>query len=354
MYVVEKNPYNIQHIKNPTDEVQMYVFQKDPWFFNNIKNPTPKVQMYVVEKDPFNIRHIKNPTPQVQMYVIEKEPLYIQYIKNPTPEVQMAIVKNYPLSIYHIKNPTDEVQDYILDNRPNFIQYIKNPNEKIKQYKLNNNINESRMKIIIKESQLKKIINEEVFNYYDLSDGEKKNIYNLFKTSYEKSVGTSWGEEKFDRNARGWKFFGDRKKGFISVRKQNSGLNKLTGVAGENFAIKQGLNDIINLNELIWGMADRRITNFLVKTNKFYEPPFELLKIIIEIIPPYVFGNVEYVLNDDSITFKYDDVGDSTKYLFGNAQYFNYLYVSLIKNNDKMISDKDKEIIFNFLKSFNN
>jgi hypothetical protein len=385
MVAVEEDPRNILDIENPTPEVQMYVVKEHPSFIKGLKTPTDEVQDYIlknhkeyifhidnpndkikplldleeyqmsaVKKNGTNIKYIQNPTDKVQIYVLEKNQLYIQYIKNPTPKVQMYIVKVHPSYINSLKNPTDEVQDYILDNHPRLIKDIKNPNEKVKQYLLGNNINESRMKILIKESQLKKIINEEVFNYYDLSDGEKKNLYNLFKSSYEKSVGTSWGEEKFDRNARGWKFFGDRKKGFISVRKQNSGLNKLTGVAGENFAIKQGLNDIINLNEPIWGMADRRITNFLVKTNKFYEPPFELLKIIIEIIPPYVFGNVEYVLNDDSITFKYDDVGDSTKYLFGNAQYFNYLYVSLIKNNDKMISDEDKEIIFNFLKSFNN
>jgi hypothetical protein len=40
------------------------------------------------------------------------------------------------------------------------IKYINNPNEKIKQYKLDNNINESRMIILINESQLKSIIKD--------------------------------------------------------------------------------------------------------------------------------------------------------------------------------------------------
>jgi hypothetical protein len=113
-----------------------------------------------VEKTPEYIRHIKNPTPQVQMVAIKDEPYNIRYVKNPTPQVQMVAVENSPYVIQYIIKPTDEVQDYIFDNDSEFIRFIKNPNEKIKQYKLDNNINESRIKIIINESQLKTIIKD--------------------------------------------------------------------------------------------------------------------------------------------------------------------------------------------------
>jgi hypothetical protein len=202
MYVVEKNTLYARFIKNPTDEVQMYVFQKEPWFFNNIKNPTPKVQMYVVKKDSFNIKDIQNPTPQVQMVAIKDEPYNIRYVKNPTDEVQDYILDNYPEYIFYIKtpndkikplldleeyqmyavkkdpfyvsyikNPTDEVQNYILKNHPRLIKHIKNPNEKIKRYLLGNNINENtkKMKIILKESQIKNIISD-IINKNDMSE----------------------------------------------------------------------------------------------------------------------------------------------------------------------------------------
>jgi hypothetical protein len=72
----------------------------------------------------------------------------------------MYAVKINPFYIKDIKNPTPQVQDYILDNYPRLIKDIQNPNEKVKQYKLNNNINESRMIILINESQLKTIIKD--------------------------------------------------------------------------------------------------------------------------------------------------------------------------------------------------
>jgi hypothetical protein len=160
MYAVEKIPRNIKYIKNPTPKVQMYVVVNIPRNIELIKNPTPQVQMAAVKELPFNIQYIENPTPQVQMYVVKELPFNIRHIKNPTPKVQMYVVKINSGYIKYIENPTDEVQDYILDNYPEYVKYIKNPNEKIKQYKLDNNINESRIKIIINESQLKTIIKD--------------------------------------------------------------------------------------------------------------------------------------------------------------------------------------------------
>jgi hypothetical protein len=49
---------------------------------------------------------------------------------------------------------------YAVEKEPRYIRHIKNPNEKVKQYLLGNNINESRMIILINESQLKTIIKD--------------------------------------------------------------------------------------------------------------------------------------------------------------------------------------------------
>jgi hypothetical protein len=166
---VEKNAWNIEHIKNPTPQVQMAAVEKRPYIIKYIENPTPQVQMVAVEKDGGNIKYIKNPTDEVQDYILKNYKEFIFRIKNPNnkikplldlEEYQMYAIENSPYVIQYIKNPTDEVQDYIFDNDSEFIRFIKNPNEKIKQYKLDNNINESRIKIIINESQLKTIIKD--------------------------------------------------------------------------------------------------------------------------------------------------------------------------------------------------
>jgi hypothetical protein len=171
MYVVKKNSFLIRDIKNPTPQVQMYAVEKDPSYIEYIENPTPQVQMVAIKDEPYNIRYIKNPTPQVQMSVVEKDPYNISYVKNPTSKVQMYAVEKRPWYIELIKNPTDEVQDYVLKNYKEYIFQIKNPNEKVKQYLLNNNINENtkKMKIILKESQIKNIISD-IINKNDMSE----------------------------------------------------------------------------------------------------------------------------------------------------------------------------------------
>ena len=169
--------------------------------------------------------------------------------------------------------------------------------------------------------------------YSELSDEEKDKVYNIFKTSYDKSVGSSWSKPKFDSRADNWTFFGDKNKGFVVLRKQQSGMNKLTGVAGDLKSISLGINDINNINEPVWGMADQKIVHMLTKRYNFYTPPSFILKLMMKHIPKSVFGDTDYVINDDgSVTFKYSDVGDATKYFFGNKQYFKQVYPLIVSN----------------------
>ena len=171
MVAIEDYRSNIKYIKNPTPKVQMYAVEEDPSYIEFIENPTPQVQDYILNNHPKYIFKIKNPTPQVQMIFVKVHPSYIKDFKNPTPQVQMYVVKKKPFDVYYIENPTDEVQDYILDNYPEYIRVIKNPNEKIKRYLLGNNINENtkKMKIILKESQIKNIISD-IINKNDMSE----------------------------------------------------------------------------------------------------------------------------------------------------------------------------------------
>lgn len=186
------------------------------------------------------------------------------------------------------------------------------------------------MKIIINETGYKnlvKMLNEEIFYYNDLSDEEKDKLFQIFKLSYEKSTGTSWDRYKFDGRARNWKFFGIKDGGFIVVRKQQSGLNKVTGVAGDVKSIMLGINELNGLNEPVWGMADKKLVDMMVKKYGYHTPPAFVVKIMIKYIPKNVFGDVDFVVNSDGgITFKYTDVGDATKYMFGNKLYFKSVF----------------------------
>ena len=181
--------------------------------------------------------------------------------------------------------------------------------------------------------KLLEILNEikndisESFKLDDLSTEEQINLYNLYKNSYEKSVGTAWNKNKFLDKAEEWKFFGDQN-GYVAIRPQQSGLYKLIVVGGNNKSILKGIQELTSTNKPIWGMVSKDIVGIMKKMN-FTSPSSANMKILLKVIPKDVFGDVDFKINSDgSITFNYEDTGSAQKYFVGNKQYFAWL-----KNN---------------------
>jgi len=171
---------------------------------------------------------------------------------------------------------------------------------------------------------IKKIIQEEVFKYRELDETKKEKIFDTFKSSYEETLGSSWSRDKFNSRVYNWTFYGDDN-GFIAVRPQRSGLQKLVGVGGNPRSILKGLDELTNSNLPVWGMVSKDIQKLMNKKG-YITPPAILLKLLINIIPKEVFGGVDLVVNKDgSATLDYQDVGKATKYFVANNQYFKEL-----------------------------
>lgn len=185
-------------------------------------------------------------------------------------------------------------------------------------------------KLIITEEQLQKLSEYMISN--KLFEGEFKldtadqtqidHIFDIFKQSYEKSTGGSWDKSKFISRASNWSFFGDVD-GFIALRPQKSGLYKLVGVAGSPKSILNALNEIEAKKIPVWGMVNQNIQAMLQKKG-FITPTPQQLQILYKSIPASVFGGADVQQNPDgSLTLKYNDVGDATKFFVGNETYFN-------------------------------
>jgi hypothetical protein len=204
---------------------------------------------------------------------------------------------------------------------------------------------EQYVNILMKECGL---LNEEMFSFYDLTPDERHTAYELFKTSYEKSTGSSWSESKFQNKASQWTFFGIKNKGFIAARKQSSGDYKLTGSAGDIRSIFLGGKEISDLAAPFWGMATDEIIDMLTRKFGFLTPPAVLVKKLFPMIPPAEFGYAETKINDDgSVTFGYEDVGTHTKRFFGNKLYFKQLQ-GLIGMISGSLNPEEKEELDNF------
>jgi hypothetical protein len=175
-----------------------------------------------------------------------------------------------------------------------------------------------------------RLINEEEFRYDSLTDEEKKYIFNLFKDSYLKSVGTYWSEEKFIKKTKDWLFFGDKINGFIAA-KENNGIFKLIISAGSLGSVINGINELLSLNKPVWGLSNDKLKNFLVKKFNFISPNKEEILKMQKLFSDEFLANKDYIINDDgTFTFNYDDVGVSNKYFVANELFFNKI------NKEKM------------------
>lgn len=186
------------------------------------------------------------------------------------------------------------------------------------------------IKQVIREYIEKQQINENIFSFNNLPNDEKDKIYNVFKSSYEKSTGRSWDQNKFNNKASGWQFFGDDE-GFITVRKQNSGMYKLTGAAGSLKSIMRGIDELNNLNTPVWGLMTEKMAKILKNKYGYIMPPAFLSKYIFGIISKTILSDADINPNG-SITLKYSDVGDSTKYFVANKLYYKYLFTNILPN----------------------
>ena len=107
---VKQNGRAILFIKDPSIEVQLAAIQQNPWAIEDIQNPSEQMQMAAVQQDGEAIRWIKNPSEQVQMAAVQQDGEAIQFIKDPSPQVQLAAVRQNVSAIQFIKDPSPEVQ----------------------------------------------------------------------------------------------------------------------------------------------------------------------------------------------------------------------------------------------------
>lgn len=187
------------------------------------------------------------------------------------------------------------------------------------------------MKILIKEEQYNKILNEELFLFKNLNQNEKDHIFNMFRNSYTKSTGASWDKEKFYNKADSYLFFGNKDNGFVTVKPNSDGTLKLTTASGNLNDIFSGMSELISTNKPIWGLLSNKISLILIKKYGFILPPKNVSNFLINnVIKP----SSEFKFNDDgSLTLNYNDIGLSNKVFVGNKNFFKFL-LSKINQND--------------------
>jgi len=189
-----------------------------------------------------------------------------------------------------------------------------------------------------------------VKTFYELTQEELDNIYNLFEKSYLEATGNSWTKEKFMSRARDWTFYiGPKGTGYIAIRNQKSGLSKLNGVAGNPKDIYQAYSYLVKESQdnPLWGMVSKELKNLANKSG-LISPPGLLVKLAFKFIPSYVYGDAKILSIglDGGVEFEYNDVGIAKKYLVANKAYYKFILKNLMERGESIPG-----FIFNWFKS---
>ena len=129
--LMQKNPYKIQDLINPSKELQIAAIQTDPSVIQFITNPSEKIQLLAITINPSTIRYIPNPTKDVQLTAVKINPSIIQHIKEPSKDIILAAIERDFSVIKHIPNPSEELQLIAIRKNPEAIQYIKHPTTEV-------------------------------------------------------------------------------------------------------------------------------------------------------------------------------------------------------------------------------
>lgn len=167
---------------------------------------------------------------------------------------------------------------------------------------------------------------EESFTVRELTDERLAELIQTFQSSYKQQTGSSWSDDKLLGRAQNWTFYGDVD-GFVAARRQGSGMNKLVAAAGNPRGVLDGFNELISDGGPIWGAVSGDLAKMAKKKGMIVPHLIPggpmLIKAILASVPASVFGGYKpKVSNDGGVVISYDDVGDATKYLIGNAEYF--------------------------------
>ena len=129
--LMQKNPYKIQDLINPSKDLQIAAIQADPSVIQFIPNASEKVQLLAIKINPSAIKYISNPTKDVQLTAVKISPSVIQHIKEPSKDLIVVAIERDSSVIKHIPNPSEELQLIAIRKNPEAIQYISHPTTEV-------------------------------------------------------------------------------------------------------------------------------------------------------------------------------------------------------------------------------
>ena len=115
-YIIRLKPYMILHIINPSPDILSYAVSIDSNLSILLDTAPEKDQLEIIQKNPWMIWYIANPSESIQMNVFRQNPKCALFIKNPLQSVQDCAVQHNPSYKNFFENPDSEESQKFLYN----------------------------------------------------------------------------------------------------------------------------------------------------------------------------------------------------------------------------------------------
>ena len=158
---LKKNPWAIEYIENPTEEMCLCAVSNAWNALRYIKEPSFDVMKKAVEEKGWAIQYIKEPSLELQKLAVQKDYDSIKYIKNPSCEVQVIAVRKDWSAIKYIVDPCEEAEIEAIKNSEEAMRYIKLNSNKIIEY-IRLNIKIAKYLNVDQLKEVESIIREEI------------------------------------------------------------------------------------------------------------------------------------------------------------------------------------------------
>jgi len=136
---VRKTPWLIEHMKNPSEALQMTAVGKDAGAVLLIEDPCRAAKVLALTLDGNLIEYMKDLDDELQVIAVTKSPEAIYAIDNPCEEAIIAAACVEPCVMGSFPNASDRVKETVIKRCPEAVYWMNNLSEDLKLWAIKRN-----------------------------------------------------------------------------------------------------------------------------------------------------------------------------------------------------------------------
>ena len=131
MRMIKINPFSLQHIPNPTEEMKLTALRENGLVLEFIDHPTKEMKLVALKNTAKAIQFIPDAPKELLEQAVHKSWTNLAYIKHPPEWLIMEAISQSGWAIQYAENPSEELQMAAIEQNYDAIRYIKHPTPRV-------------------------------------------------------------------------------------------------------------------------------------------------------------------------------------------------------------------------------